>query len=100
MILSFLLIGLTLLVAGYALRTACIGSTPHKDSRPLFMTFFLLLSLAVLEVTLALSPEVSILSRYFVTLWVSIETLLIGCVGWLVILLNTTAQDSFNTKER
>ena len=50
------------------------------------MAFFLLMSLTVLEITLALSPEVTVLSRYFVTVWVSIEMLLVGCVGWLIIL--------------
>lgn len=52
------------------------------------MAFFLLMSLAVLEITLALSPEVTMLSRYFVTIWVSIEMLLVGGVGWLIVLFN------------
>lgn len=86
MILSFLLAGFTLTVAGYSLRAACIVSTLYRDTRPLFMAFFLLMSLTVLELTLALSPEVTILSRYFITVWLSIETLLVGCVGWLIIL--------------
>ena len=86
MILSFLLAGFTLAVAGYSLRAACIVSTLHRDTRPLFMAFFLLMSLTVLEITLALSPEVTILSRYFITIWISIEMLLVGCVGWLIVL--------------
>ena len=86
MILSFLLAGFTLTIAGYSLRAACIVRTLHRDTRPLFMAFFLLMSLTVLEVALALSPEVTILSRYFITIWLSIEMLLVGCVGWLIIL--------------
>ena len=86
MILSFLLAGFTLTVAGYSLRAAHIVSTLHRDSRPLFMAFFLLMSLTVLEITLALSYEVTILSRYFITVWVSIEMLLVGCIGGLIIL--------------
>ena len=86
MILSFLLAVFTLTVAGYSLRAACIVSALHRDTRPLFVTFFLLMSLTVLEVALALSPEVTILSRYFITVWLSIEMLLVGCVGWLIIL--------------
>ena len=86
MILSFLLAGFTLTVAGYSLRAACIVRTLHRDTLPLFMAFFLLMSLTVLEITLALSPEVTILSRYFVTVWISIEMLLVGCVGWLILL--------------
>ena len=86
MILSFLLAGFTLTVAGYSLIAAYIVSTLHRDTRPLFMAFFLLMSLTVLEITLALSPEVTVLSRYFITVWLSIEMLLVGCVGWLIIL--------------
>ena len=86
MILSFLLAGFTLTVAGYSLRTAYIVKALHRDTRPLFMAFFLLMSLTVLEITLALSHEVIILSSYFITVWVSIEMLLVGCVGWLIIL--------------
>ena len=86
MILSFLLAGFTLTVAVYSLRAAYIVSTLHRDTRPLFMAFFLLMSLTVLEVTLALSPEITVLSRYFITVWISIEMLLVGCVGWLIIL--------------
>ena len=86
MILSFLLAGFTLTVAGYSLRAACIVRALHRDTRPLFMAFFLLMSLTVLEITLALSPEVTVLSRYFVTVWLSIEMLLVGCVGWLIVL--------------
>ena len=86
MILSFLLAGFTLTVAGYSLRAAYIVSTLHRDTRPLFMAFFLLMALTVLEITLALSPEVTALSGYFITIWISIEMLLVGCVGWLVIL--------------
>ena len=86
MILSFLLAGFTLTVAGYSLKAAYIVRTLHRDTRPLFMAFFLLMSLTVLEITLALSPEVTILSRYFITIWISIEVLLVGCVGWLIIL--------------
>ena len=44
-----------------------------------------------LQVTLALSPEVTILSRYFVTIWISIEILL---VGWLIVLFNLHRQAS------
>ena len=51
------------------------------------MTFFLLMALTVLEVILALSPEVTMLSRHLVTIWVSIKMLLVRCVGWLVVLL-------------
>ena len=47
-------------------------------TRPLLVVFFLLMVLTVLEVTLVLSPEVTMLSRYFVTIWVSIEMLLVG----------------------
>ena len=36
--------------------------------------------------SLALSPEVTMLSRHFITVWISIEMLLVGCVGWLIIL--------------
>ena len=86
MILSFLLVVSTLAVAAYSLRTACIVRTLHRDTRPLFMAFFLLMSLTVLEITLALSPEVTVLSRYFITIWISIEMLLVGCVGWLIVL--------------
>ena len=86
MILSFLLAGFTLTVAGYSLRAAYIVSTLHRDTRPLFMAFFLLMALTVLAITLALSPEVTVLSRYFITIWISIEVLLVGCVGWLIIL--------------
>ena len=86
MILSFLLAGFTLTVAGYSLRAACIVRTLYRDTRPLFMAFFLLMSLTVLEITLALSPEVTILSGYFITVWISIEMLLVGCIGWLIIL--------------
>lgn len=86
MILSFLLAGFTLTIAGCSLRAACIVRTLHRDTRPLFMAFFLLMSLTVLEITLALSPEVAVLSRYFITVWISIEMLLVGCVGWLIIL--------------
>ena len=86
MILSFLLVVFTLTVAAYSLRAACIVNTLHRDTRPLLMTFFLLMALTVLEVTLALSPEVTMLSSYFITIWISIEMLLVGCVGWLIIL--------------
>ena len=86
MILSFLLAGFTLTVAGYSLKAACIVKTLDRDTRPLFMAFFLLMSLTVLEVTLALSPEVAVLTKYFITVWISIEMLLVGCVGWLIIL--------------
>ena len=86
MILSFLLAGFTLTVAGYSLRAAYIVSTLHRDTRPLFMAFFLLMALTVLAITLALSPEVTVLSRYFITIWISIEMLLVGCVGWLILL--------------
>lgn len=86
MILSFLLAGFTLTVAGYSLRAAYIVSTLHRDTRPLFMAFFLLMALFVLEITLALSPEVTALSRYFITIWISVEMLLVGCVGWHIIL--------------
>ena len=54
----------------------------------------LLMSLVVLEVTLALSPEVTMLSRYFVTIWVSIGMLLVGCVGWLIALFSLPRQAS------
>lgn len=94
MILSFLLVVFTLTVAVYSLRAACIVNTLRRDTRPLLMAFFLLMSLAVLEVTLALSPEVTILSRYFVTIWVSIEMLLVGCVGWLIVLFSLPRQTS------
>ena len=86
MIFSFLLAGFTLTVAGYSLRAACIVKALHRDTRPLFMAFFLLMSLTVLEITLALSPEVATLSKYFITVWISIEMLLVGCVGWLIVL--------------
>ena len=52
------------------------------------------MSLAVLEVTLVLSPEVTMLSKYFVTIWVSIEMLLVGCVGWLIVLFSLPRQTS------
>lgn len=52
------------------------------------MTFFLLMALTVLGVILVLSPEVTTLSRYFVTIWVSIDMLLVGCVGWLIVLFS------------
>ena len=94
MILSFLLVVFTLTVAVYSLRAACIVNTLHSDTRPLLMAFFLLMSLAVLEVTLALSPEVTMLSSYFVTIWVSIEMLLVGCVGWLIVLFSLPRQTS------
>ena len=47
MILSFLLAGFTLTVAGYSLRAAHIVSTLHRDTRPLFMAFFLLMSVRI-----------------------------------------------------
>ena len=68
------------------LKAAYIVRALHRDTRPLFMAFFLLMSLTVLEIILALSPKVTILSRYFITVWISIEMLLVGCVGWLIIL--------------
>lgn len=86
MILSFLLAGFTLTIAGYSLKAACMVKALHRDTRPLFMAFFLLMSLTVLNITLALSPEVTILSKYFIIVWISIEMLLVGCVGWLIIL--------------
>ena len=94
MILSFLLVVFTLTVAVYSLRAACIVNTLRRDTRPLLMAFFLLMSLTVLEVTLALSPEVAMLSRYFVTIWISIEILLVGCVGWLIVLFSLSRQAS------
>ena len=94
MILSFLLVVFTLTVAVYSLRAACIVNTLCRDTRPLLMSLFLLMSLSVLEVTLALSPEVTMLSRYFVTIWVSIEMLLVGCVGWLIVLFSLPRQTS------
>ena len=99
MILSFLLAVFTLTVAGYSLRTACIVRTLHRDTRPLFMAFFLLMSLTVLEITLALSPEVTVLSRYFVTVWLSIEMLLVGCVGWLIVLFAVPRRAARNKLE-
>ena len=90
MILSFLLAGFTLTVAGYSLRAAYIVSALHRDTRPLFMAFFLLMALTVLAITLALSPEVTVLSRYFITIWISIDMLLITCVGWFIILFATS----------
>ena len=99
MILSFLLVGFTLAVAAYSLRAACIISTLHRDIRPLVMAFFLLMSLTVLEVALALSPEVTMLSRYFVTVWVSIEILLVGCVGWLIVLFSLPRKTSSTKAE-
>ena len=86
MILSFLLAGFTLTIAGYSLKAAYIVRALHRDTRSLFMAFFLLMSLTVLTITLALSPEVTVLSRYFITIWISIEMLLVGCVGGLIIL--------------
>ena len=94
MILSFLLAGFTLTVAGYSLKAACIARSLHRDTRPLFMAFFLLMSITVLNVTLALSPEVTVLSRYFITVWISIEMLLVGCVGWLIVLFSLPRQKS------
>ena len=94
MILSFLLVVFTLTVAVYSLRAARIVNALCRDARPLLMSFFLLMALAVLEVTLALSPEVTMLSRYFVTIWVSIEMLLVGCVGWLIVLFSLPRQTS------
>ena len=88
MILSCLLVVFTLTVAAYSLRAACIVNTLHRDTRPLLM------ALTVLEVTLALSPEVTMLSRYFVTIWISIEMLLVGCVGWLIVLFSLPRQTS------
>ena len=38
--------------------------------------------------------EVTRLSRYFVTIWVSIEMLLVGGVGWLIVLFNLPRQTS------
>ena len=99
MILSFILAVFTLTVAGYSLRAACIVSTLHRDTRPLFMAFFLLMSLAVLEITLALSPEVTVLSRYFITIWIGTEILLVGCVGWLVILFAVPRHIARNKSE-
>lgn len=86
MILSFLLAGSTLTIAGYSLKAAYIVRALYRDTRPLFMAFFLLMPLTVLEITLTLSPEVIILSIYFITVWISIEVLLAGYVGWLIIL--------------
>ena len=94
MILSFLLAGFTLTVAGYSLKAACTVRALYRDTRPMFMAFFLLMSLTVLEITLALSPEVTVLSRYFITVWISIEILLVGCVGWLIVLFSLPRQTS------
>ena len=99
MILSFLLAGFTLTVAGYSLRAAYIVSTLHRDTRPLFMAFFLLMALTVLAITLALSPEVTVLSRYFITIWISIEMLLVGCVGWLILLFAVPRRAARNKLE-
>ena len=88
MILSFLLVVFTLTVAAYSLRAACIVNTLHRDTRPVLMAFFLLMALTVLEVILALSPKATMLSRYLVTIWVSIKMLLVRCVGWLVVLFS------------
>ena len=57
------------------------------------------MALSVLEVTLALSPEVTMLSRYFVTIWISIEMLLVGCVGWLIVLFSLPRQTSSDKSE-
>ena len=84
MILSFLLVVFTLTVAVYSLRAACIVNTLCRDTRPLLLAFFLLMSLSVLEVTLALSSEVTMLSRYFVTIWVSIGMLLVGRINCII----------------
>ena len=99
MILSFILAGFTLTVAGYSLRAAYVVSTLHRDTRPLFMAFFLLMSLTVLEITLALSPEVTVLSRYFITIWIGTEILLVGCVGWLIILFTVSRRAARNKLE-
>ena len=96
MILGFILVVITLLVAGYSLKTACIGATILKDARPMFMAFFLLTALAVLEVTWLCSPEVASLSNYFITIWFAVEALLVGCIWWLLRLLN---QLSFTTQK-
>ena len=88
MILSFLLAGFTLIVAAYSLRAACIVNILYRGTRSLLMVFFLLMVLILLEATLVLSPEVTRLSRYFVTIWVSIKMLLVGDVGWLIVLFN------------
>lgn len=88
MILGFILIILTLLAAGYSLKSACIVDRISKDARPMFMAFFLLTALAVLEITWILSPEIAFLSNYFVTIWFSVETLFVGCIWWLITLLN------------
>ena len=96
MILGFILVVITLLVAGYSLKTAYIGTTILKDARPMFMAFFLLTALAVLEVTWLCSPEVESLSNYFITIWFAVEALLVGCIWWLLRLLN---QLSFTTQK-
>ena len=100
MILSFLLAIFALTVAMYSLRAAYIVNTLRRDIRPLLTTFFLLMSLAVLEVTLALSPEVTMLSRYFVAIWVSVEVLLVGCIGWLIVIFSLPRQISSAKQER
>ena len=89
----------TLTVAAYSLRAACIVSTLCRDASLLLMAFFLLMSLTVLEITLALSSEVTTLSRYFVTIWISIEMLLVGCVGWLIVLFSLPRQTSSTKAE-
>jgi len=88
MILGFVLVIITLLVAGYSLKTASIVDTILKDARPMRMAFFLLTALAVLEVTWLCSPEVALLSNYFITIWFAVEALLVGCIWWLIHLLN------------
>ena len=39
------------------------------------------------------------LSRYFVAIWVSIEMLLVGCVGWLIILFAVPRRAARNKLE-
>ena len=99
MILSFLLAIFALTIAMYSLRAVYIVNTLRRDIRPLLMAFFLLMSLAVLDITLALSPEVTMLSRYFVAIWVSVEVLLVGCIGWLIVIFSLPRQTSSAKQE-
>lgn len=90
MIFGLVLVILTWVAAGYSLKSACAEGRVSKDARPMFMAFFLLTSLSVLELTWILSPEITLLSEYFVTVWFGVESLLVVCVLWLIATLNAT----------
>lgn len=90
--LGVLLISLTVCAAWYALVSAASNKLP--DARPLIMAFFLLSALSILEVTWVLSPEYLVISDYFITVWFSVEMLLVVCILWLIFVINNSKESS------